>query len=100
MNALDSIDASEYDVIRKRELVESERLMRSDIDNQKNAEREKKKAVVQSRPSDKDELIKLSVQRILLLLSSLRLKILSKQPRTYMIKVHIALLIIRSLREM
>jgi hypothetical protein len=35
MNALNSIDASEYDVIRKRELAESERLMRSDIDNQK-----------------------------------------------------------------
>lgn len=33
MNALDSIDASEYDVIRKRELAESERLMRLDIDN-------------------------------------------------------------------
>ena len=35
INALNSIDASEYDVIRKRELAESERLMRSDIDNQK-----------------------------------------------------------------
>lgn len=74
MNALDSIDASEYDVIRKRELVESERLMRSDIDNQKNAEREKKKAVVQSRPSDKDELIKLSVQRIMSVTEQFKVK--------------------------
>ncbi|BBH26585.1 hypothetical protein SG0102_15190 [Intestinibaculum porci] len=50
MNALDSIDASEYDVIRKRELAESERLMRLDIDNQKTAEREKKESS-RSKPS-------------------------------------------------
>lgn len=74
INALNSIDASEYDVIRKRELAESERLMRSDIDNQKTAEREKKKAVVQSHPSDKDELIKLSVQRIMSVTEQFKVK--------------------------
>ena len=40
----------------------------------KNAEREKKKAVVQSRPSDKDELIKLSVQRIMSVTEQFKVK--------------------------
>lgn len=65
MNALDSIDASEYDVIRKRDLAESERLMRSDIVNQKTIEQEKDKSIVQNRPSDKDALVKTAVQRIM-----------------------------------
>ena len=74
MNALDSIDASEYDVIWKRKLAESERLMRSDIDNQKTAEREKKKAVVQSRPSDKDTLVKTAVQRVMSVTEKFKVK--------------------------
>lgn len=40
----------------------------------KTAEREKKKAVVQSRPSDKDELIKLSVQRIMSVTEQFKVK--------------------------
>lgn len=82
MNALDSIDASEYDVIRKRELVESERLMRSDIDNQKTAEREKKKAVVQSRPSDKDTLVKTAVQRVMSVTEKFKVKDIIESAKT------------------
>lgn len=74
MDALDSIDASEYDVIRKRELAESERLMRSDIINQKTAEREKEKATVQNRPSDKDALVKTAIQRIMCVTEKFKVK--------------------------
>ena len=48
--------------------------MRSDIDNQKTAEREKKKAVVQSRPSDKDTLVKTAVQRVMSVTEKFKVK--------------------------
>lgn len=40
----------------------------------KTAEREKEKAIVKSRPSDKDELIKLSVQRIMSVTEQFKVK--------------------------
>lgn len=65
MNALETIPDSEYDAIRKKESAEAERLMKSDISERKKSEQEANSEKISSRPSDKDYLIKLAVQKIM-----------------------------------
>lgn len=48
----------------------------------KTAVREKEKAIVQSRPSDKDELIKLSVQRIMSVTEQFKVKDIIETAKT------------------